>query len=53
MIKKIKFLLDNFDTIKKVVEDYNKLTKKEKRRVSIAGVPDEQKEYIEQNFKIK
>ncbi len=53
MIKKIKFLLDNFDTIKKVVEDYNKLAKKEKRRVSIAGVPDEQKEYIEQNFKIK
>lgn len=53
MIKKIKYLLDNFDTIKKIIESYNKEAKKDKKRVSIAGVPDEQKEYIEQNFKIK
>ena len=55
MFKKIKYLLDNFDTIKKIVEDYDKLAKeatKKKRRVSISGVPDEQKKYIEENFKI-
>ena len=54
MFKKIKYLLNNFDTIKKIVEDYDNLVKasKKKKRVSISGVPDEQKKYIEENFKI-
>jgi hypothetical protein len=52
MFKKLKYLLNNFDKIKKIVEDYDNLTKKEHKKVSIAGVPDEQKEYIEKNFKI-
>lgn len=58
MIKKIKYLLDNFETIKKLVEFYKDPAikfseKKDHKKVSIAGVPDEQREYIEQNFKIK
>ena len=54
MFKKIKFLLNNFDTIKKIVEEYGKEPKKkETRRVSIAGVPEEQRKYIEENFEIK
>ena len=56
MFKKIKYLLDNFDTIKKVVDFYKDPTKKveekKHKRVSIAGVPEEQKKYIEDNFKI-
>ena len=56
MFKKIKYLLDNFDTIKKVVDFYKdpakKFGEKKHKRVSIAGVPEEQKKYIEDNFKI-
>ena len=55
MFKKINYLLKNFDKIKTIIEDYDKLVqeKASKKKVSIAGVPDEQKEYIEKNFKIK
>lgn len=55
MFKKINYLLKNFDKIKTIIEDYDKLVqeKANKKRVSIAGVPDEQREYIEKHFKIK
>lgn len=55
MFKKIRYLLKNFDTIKKIVEEYNSiatLVPEKKNKVSIAGVPDEQKKYIEENYKI-
>ena len=57
MFKKIKYLLDNYDTIKEIIESHNKIAKlvpekKKNKRVSIAGVPEEQKKYIEENFKI-
>lgn len=53
MFKKIKYLLRNFDTLKKLIEEHDKLAVKvEKKRVSIAGVPEEQRKYIEDNFKI-
>ena len=57
MFKKIKYLLKNFDTIKNIVENYDKLSnvepEKKNRRVSIAGVPEEQRKFIEENYKIK
>jgi len=57
MFKKIKYLLKNFDTIKKIVEEHNSIAtlvpEKKKGKVSIAGVPEEQREYIEKNFKIE
>lgn len=55
MFKKISYLLKNFDKIKIIIEDYDKISKEKasKKKVSIAGVPDEQKKYIEENFKIK
>lgn len=56
MFKKLKYLLKNFDTIKKIVEEYNNiatLVPEKKNKVSIAGVPDEQRKYIEENFKIE
>ena len=56
MFKKIKYLLDNYDAIKEIVEEHKaadkKPEKKKHKRVSIAGVPEEQKKYIEKNFKI-
>jgi hypothetical protein len=54
MFKKIKYLLKNFDTIKAIVEEHEKAPKKNKpKRVSLEGVPEEQRKYIEENFKIE
>ena len=57
MFKKIKYLLKNFDTIKELVEKNKEIAtlvpEKKKGKVSIAGVPEEQREYIEKNFKIE
>lgn len=58
MIKKIRFLLKHYDTLVKLivkaeepivtlVEDKSK-----KKKVSIYGVPEEQKKYIEDNYKL-
>lgn len=53
MFKKIKYLLDNFDKIKEIVENSSKIEQKTtKKRVSISGVPEEQKKYIQEHYKI-
>lgn len=55
MFKKLKYILDNFETIKSIVEEKKNpvvKTPTKKRRVSIQGVPDEQKKFIEDNYKI-
>lgn len=54
MLKKMKYLLDNFDKIKEIIENSSKIEQKTtKKRVSIAGVPDEQKKYIQEHYKIE
>ena len=54
MFKKIKYLLKNFDKIKEIVETYQtEQLKRKPKRVSLEGVPEEQRKYIEENYKIE
>jgi len=54
MFKKLRYLLKNFDTIKQLVEGYNEKPEKRKpKRVSLEGVPEEQRKFIEENYKIE
>lgn len=52
MIKKLKYILDNFDKLKELLEKEEAPKKQKKKKVSIEGVPEEQKKYIEENYKL-